>query len=645
VAPSEPDKPERLFETIVEAANAAGVGISVFVDEGDGPKFVYVNARSAEMNGLPAEELVGKSVRVSVAPEDMPLALRLQEDRMHGPVPIPPRRVELTLLRPDGSRLPIEMGLSWASYGGRLAGVAFLHDTSERRRALEALSRSEASFRQLIEAAPDAISVVRDGLLVYANPAYVALFGFSSAAEMVGRKLEELVHPDDRQRLRGRLKLRQEGAHGDPVEYRVVRRGGELRIVEVVGIGIEFEGAPSVLAFARDVTERNRIRAELMEADRLAAMGRMAAGVGHEINNPLAYVLLNLQMLEQQIERWGPTDRLADARDALRNALVGVDRVRTIARDLKSFSRLDPDTRRPVDVRHVVESAINMALHEIRLHGRLVTRFDEVPPVLANEARLGQVVLNLLVNAAQALSDRPSDHNEVRVSVGPVDGDRVVIEVADTGPGIAPEILGRIFEPYFTTKPIDVGTGLGLSIGRSIVTGLGGTLTATNLPVGGASFRIVLPGITSDVGRSAMPAPVSGRGRRLRVLIVEDEPALALAIQRALSERHEAMVAPGGREALDLLKRDEAFDVVLCDLMMPGMSGMELFESVRTRDSNLVGHFIFMTGGAPPPHIRDFVASTGRAWLEKPFDMVALLAFLDSSTRDSDPAGLQPAGS
>jgi PAS domain S-box-containing protein len=627
VDPSERERPDPVFETILEAAHAAGVGISVYVDEGDGAKFVYVNARSAEMQGRRAEELIGKSVRVSIAPEDMAFAVQLQEDRRRGV--LPPRLVEVTLLRPDGSRLPIEIGFSYASYQGRTAAVAFFHDISERRRVLEALQRSEARFRQLIESAPEAINVVRDGAVVYANPAFVELLGLASAVGIVGRLIEDLVHPEDRARLRERLKLRQSGERGEAVEYRIVRPNGEVRTIDVAGIGVEFEGAPAVLAFARDVTERNRIRAELIETDRLAAMGGLAAGVGHEINNPLAYVLLNLQALEQELAQLGPPERVEQAREMVRNALTGVDRVRTIARDLRAFSRSDPDTRRPVDVRRVVESSVNMARHEIRLSASLITNFDAVPPVLANEARLGQVLLNLLVNAAQALSERISESNEIRVYVGPAEADRVLVEVADNGPGIAPAILGRIFEPYFTTKPVGVGTGLGLSIGRNIVTSLGGTLTASNRSEGGAVFRIFLPALKSHVGATPVPPKPNSEGRRLRVLIVEDEPVLALAVERAISRHHDTLVAPGGREALEVLTRDPAFDVVLCDLMMPGLSGMDLYEEVRARSSGVASRFVFMTGGAPTAGIRDFLSSAQRLWLEKPFDTSALLLLLE----------------
>jgi PAS domain S-box-containing protein len=608
-----------VFETILEAAHAASVGIAVSVDEGDGARFVYVNERAAEFNGLPAEKLIGQSSSFQVAPEDMPALMKLRELRKQGA--FERGVIELTIVRPDGTRLPVEVGLCYAKYQGRTAAVTFMHDLSERRRVLDALQQSEARFRRLIEAAPDAIGVARDSALVYANPAMLELFGLARAEGIAGRDILELVHPDDRARLQEALLARREReARGEPTEYRIVRPDGQLRTIEVISIRIEFEGAPAVLGFARDVTERNRIRSELFEADRLAAVGTLAAGVGHEINNPLAYVLLNLQALERELPRLAPPERISDAIEMVRNALTGVDRVRTIARDLKAFARSDPDARIPVDVRRVLESAINMAAHEIRLRARIVTRFEDVPPVLANEARLGQVFLNLLLNAAQALPERAADSHEVRVSTELHDAARVVVEVSDTGPGIPERMLERIFDPYFTTKPVGVGTGLGLSIGRSIVTSLGGTLTAANAPGGGAVFRVTLPVLRAYSASDASPQSPRSHTPRPRVLIVEDEPELALALERALGDTYEAMVAPTGREALGVLTRDASFDAILCDVMMPGMSGVELYEEVQRQAPSVADRFVFMTGGTQTAGIRDFLATAHRPWLEKPFD-------------------------
>jgi PAS domain S-box-containing protein len=504
-------------------------------------------------------------------------------------------------------------------------------DASDRRRSAPPSQRSDAGFRRLIECAPDAIGVERSGILLYANPTLVDLLGVPSAKDVVGRAVADLVHPEDRPRLLDAVSGRTKPARkGQSHEYRIVRPDGELRTLDVIAIGIEFEGEPAVLGFARDVTERNRLRAEVMEADRLAAMGTLAAGVGHEINNPLAYALLNMQALEREIARVVPLERAADALQMVRNALVGIDRVRAIAHDLKAFSRSDPETRGPIDVRSVLESALNMAAHEIRLRATLVTHFEEVPPVLANEARLGQVLLNLLVNAAQALPERPRGRHEVRVSVLLGEGDQVVVEVADTGPGIPDALLERIFEPYFTTKPLGKGTGLGLSIARSIVKSLGGTLAAANCPQGGAVFRLSLPALGAYASKPGIPVGARRGQGRIRVLIVEDEPALALALERAIEESHDALVAPDGREALGVLLRDPTFDAVLCDLMLSGMSGIELFEEVRGKLPELAGRFVFMTGASQTARMREFLASVGRPWLEKPFDAAALRQLLTS---------------
>jgi PAS domain S-box-containing protein len=625
--PSDRERLRTVFDAVIDAANAAGFGITVTVDEGDGAKFVYVNPRAAEINGRPEAELIGMPVAIQVAPESLAVARELAEDRRRGTVRT--QLVELTIQRPDGTRLPTEIGISYAAFEGRTAAVTFIHDISDRRRATDALRESERRFRQLIEIAPDAISVSRDGVVLYANSAFVSLVGCKSADDLRGQPLVQLVHPDDRPRLRERLALRQGGEQGTVAEYRIVRPDGEIRTVDVVGIGFEFEGAPAVVGFARDVTERNRLHTERIEADRLAAMGTLAAGVGHEINNPLAYVLLNLQAIERELPGLSSSDRVSAIGTMVRKALEGVDRVRSIARDLKAFARSDPDTRNPVDVLRVLESALNIAGHEIRLRARLVTSFEVLPPVLANEARLGQVFLNLLLNAVQALVEGTSPRNEIRVSALPGDADDVVVEVADTGPGVPEALLERIFEPYFTTKPIGVGTGLGLSIARGIVKSFGGTLTASNAPGGGAVFRVWLPALKSYASTAPTAPSMRATPRRMRILIVEDEPTLALALERAIADEHEALVAPGGREALAVLLRDDTFDVVLSDLMMPGMSGPELYREVRARNAHMATRFIFMTGGADTPSIRSFLESAPCPWLEKPFDTGDLKRLLE----------------
>jgi signal transduction histidine kinase len=249
---------------------------------------------------------------------------------------------------------------------------------------------------------------------------------------------------------------------------------------------------------ARDLTERKRLEAQLVMADRLASVGRLAATVGHEINNPLAFVLTNLEIALEQIGVGMPVTvaRAAEIAEMLREAREGADRVRHIVRDLKVFSRGDSEERNAVDPRRVIDSCANMAKGEIRHRARLVKRYGETPRVLANEARLGQVLLNLLVNAAHAIPEDAAGEATITVTTRTDAAGRVVIEVRDTGSGIPDDVKKHIFEPFFTTKA--GGSGLGLSICHSIVTGMGGEITVESEVGHGTTFRVALPAATDS---------------------------------------------------------------------------------------------------------------------------------------------------
>ncbi|MFP2911987.1 sensor histidine kinase [Pyxidicoccus sp. 3LFB2] len=246
---------------------------------------------------------------------------------------------------------------------------------------------------------------------------------------------------------------------------------------------------------SRSLEQLRATQAQLLFADRLIALGRIAAGVGHEINNPLAFILSNLEYIHQELqqkaqlseqERQEVLEALAETRD-------GAERIRLIVRDLQTLSRSEDVGTGPSDLAAVLRTAAKMAGHELRHRARLVVECEGLPLVQGNSARLGQVFLNLLLNAAQSIPVGDVEQNQVRVVARPALPGRVEVEVSDTGCGIAPEHRERIFDPFFTTKPLGVGTGLGLAVCHGIVTSLGGTLTVDSEPGRGSTFRVTLP--------------------------------------------------------------------------------------------------------------------------------------------------------
>jgi PAS domain S-box-containing protein len=394
-------------------------------------------------------------------------------------------------------------------------------------------------------------------------------------------------------------------------------------------VPLEVHGAPILsatgeVAFAvatfRDITARKQLEARLRISDRMASVGMLAAGVAHEINNPLAYVLANVNFALDELRRGAmPSDELITA---LGEAQVGAERVRVIVRDLKSFSHQGDDARVPVDVHKVLQAALSMAGNEIRHRAQLVRQLDPVPDVLATEGRLGQVFLNLLVNAAQAIPPGAVDRNEIRVCTRAVAG-KVIITIQDTGPGIPSGILARIFEPFFTTKDVGVGTGLGLAICQGIVHGMGGQLEVETEVGKGSRFSVILQPTSLD---EIVPEPVASPMLQIkrRVLVIDDEALVGSAVRRILGSAHEVVVATTARAALERIGAGEQFDVLLCDVMMPAMTGIELFHDLQRNHPREAARTIFMTGGAFTDGAMQFLDTVGNARLDKPFDPDAL---------------------
>jgi nitrogen-specific signal transduction histidine kinase/CheY-like chemotaxis protein len=383
-------------------------------------------------------------------------------------------------------------------------------------------------------------------------------------------------------------------------------------------------GPSSLGVVALDVTELHQLQARMMESDRLASVGLLAAGVAHEVNNPLAWLTASLEFIEDELARVAPLlapGELDEARKALSDARDGAGRIKHVVRDLKTFARTDDERRVPVRLAAVVDSAINVAGNEIRHRARLVRDLRPVPPVLGSEARLGQVVVNLLINAAQALPDGHAPAHEVRVSLFTDARGWARLEVRDTGMGIPRDVLPRIFDPFFTTKPSGVGTGLGLSICRNLVAQLDGELGVESEPGAGALFHVSLPpaeGVEDAPAEGARP--VQDEPARAKVLVVDDEPAILAALRRILTPQHEVSLLADAREALARIAGGARFDLILCDLMMPPMSGMELHQHLTALAPDQAERMVFVTGGGFTEGARAFLAKASNPTLQKPFE-------------------------
>jgi nitrogen-specific signal transduction histidine kinase/CheY-like chemotaxis protein len=392
-----------------------------------------------------------------------------------------------------------------------------------------------------------------------------------------------------------------------------------------------------VFASARDVTEQKQAEEQLREANaarekleqqlilagRMAAVGTLAAGVAHEINNPLAQVSGNLGMLLEDVEAIvdQPTlEQIKSLKELLLEAEGGAERIRKIVRGLQTFSRAEDEKRGIIELQPLLEISISATLNEIRHRARLVRELGETPLVEGDEGRLGQVFINLLLNAAQALRESEQATNEIRIVTSTDAAGNAVIEVRDNGAGVPADISGRIFEPFFTTKP-NMGSGLGLSICRNVVTRLGGQLGFSSEQGKGATFRVVLPPARKRIEQpAAVPGAHPSRAVACAaVLIVDDEPALGLVLHRVLRD-HEVSVVTTAKAALELLDAGRRFDVILSDLMMPEMSGMEFYEELARRFPAYLERLVFVTGGAFTPAGKEFLERIPNARIRKPFE-------------------------
>ncbi|HUB09943.1 MAG TPA: ATP-binding protein [Myxococcales bacterium] len=370
-------------------------------------------------------------------------------------------------------------------------------------------------------------------------------------------------------------------------------------------------------------------------SERLASLGTLAAGVGHEINNPLSFVVANVTFATAEVARTrkllagNGADRagealgaLAETSEALREAAEGAERVRQIVRDLRSVSNLDAQKSRRVDVASILENALRIAAHEIRHRAQVAKDIAPVPAVMGSEGELTQVFVNLLVNAAHAIPEGAAERHEIRVRLFHEAG-RVVAEVADTGVGMPPEVQARIFEPFFTTRAPGAGIGLGLAICHGVVAALGGEISASSEPGAGSVFRVTFPA-APEVSQEPSGPQEPPTERRGRILVIDDEALVGKSLIRVLGREHDVETVTRGKEALELLAAGERYDVILCDISMPEMTGVELYERLVQTDRDQADRVIFISGGTFSEATREFLDRFEGRRFDKPFNNAEL---------------------
>lgn len=488
----------------------------------------------------------------------------------------------------------------------RMAG--WMTDITERKLAHERLTESEELSRQLVHQAADAMYFFdREGRILEANQRASTDLGYERS-DLLSMRMSDIdpgLTPERVAELVENLPPEQ----ALTLERVHRRRDGSSQPVELRLSFFRHRDERHLLATARDVTVRKEMEAQLLLADRMASVGTLAAGVAHEVNNPLTSLLLNLELIERQLSghatasmppfseseghpgelRMNESVRERVLRSVAR-AREGAERVGVIVRDLKTFSRGEAEVRDAVDLRRVVESTLNLAHPELKRRASVETDMPrDLAAVRANEARLGQVFLNLLLNAIQSFAEDDPNNNAITIRVEPSDT-FVLAEVIDNGVGIPESVLPRIFDPFFTTKPVGVGTGLGLYICRNIVQSFGGTLTCESVLGQGSTFRMRLPTVRSlaegtarytPVGTARPTVPPPPDLKPAKILVIDDDEAVTQTLADILSA-HEVVVATNATDALRALD-NQRFDLVLCDVKLHRMAP----ERLRPREAQL----------------------------------------------------------
>jgi PAS domain S-box-containing protein len=509
------------------------------------------------------------------------------------------------------------------------------------------LEGADRGYRILMEAMSEGVATLTErGLITYCNARFSAILG-TRIEQTIGSPISRLVPDADRERFQALIGAATSGRSEG--EFWLHAPGaGTPALVRLAVVSLTMDGARTHCLVMTDLTEQRResaaiaaeraqMQTRLLLADRMSSLGTLAAGVAHEINNPLAYVVTSLEVMSKRLpDLAGAAGGLGSAatewlRRQVDRAHEGAERVRLIVRGLKAFSRADDEIMGVIDPRQSLDTSIALVSNEIRHRAQLVKDYDALPAVWANEARLGQVFVNLLVNATQAIPAGAAANNEIRVS-GRADAEgRAVIEIRDTGSGIEADLLSLIFDPFFTTKPLNVGTGLGLALCQAVISSLDGQITVQSEPGAGSVFRVVLPGVEGAAPTAVPPTVVAlAIEPRGRLLVIDDEADLCEVMQESLAFSHDVVTTTDARQALDMLASGQRFDVILCDMRMPEMTGIDFFTKLEAANPAQASRVVLMSGGFT---LRPGDPPLPRPLLDKPFAIKQVLSLVREAMR------------
>ena len=493
--------------------------------------------------------------------------------------------------------------------------------------------------RALLDHLPDAVVVHRDGIVRYANPAAAALAGLEGPAELLGRNVLGLVHPEDRAIARERIeRVLNHGEVGSLRTERVLRADGTVLLAEILAIPFETREGRAVVAVARDVTERERRAAQAEAEHRSAALTRLIEGLGHLLNNPLTGLVDRLERLQDLVTGAADIDehRCQEVRDIVGEAHAEAFRIARALQAVRDMVRPDATPHGEALPAEAARMAATLLRERFGPDVRLRMDLQNVPAVRGNLGKLTEMLAELLVNATTACRGASDGRSHLVSLEVRRDGRRAVLAVEDDGPGIPEELRDRVFEPFVTSRH-DGHLGLGLSRIKRTVETLGGTVRIDSRP-GRTRVEVRLPLARYDTPSEFRPPRRTSQ--HARILVVDDEPLVGRTFERLLGTDHEVTCCEDGERALDVLAERADFDLLFVDIVMPGMDGISLYRRLSERNPALARRVVFITGGAFAEGAASFLDETEQPVLYKPFELRTVREMVDRAVRGEPLADL-----